>query len=460
MALMRDDAETFGHIAGEGVFLRPPQMSDYDDWARLRAESRPFLSPWEPTWPGDDLTRAAFRRRLRRYQQDMRDEAALPLFVFREEDGLLVGACNLSRISRGVMQSASLGYWVGHRYRRRGYTRAAVRAVASYAFERLDLHRIEAACIPANEASRSLLESLGFRLEGYARNYLKIDGAWRDHLLFALLRGDAMQSPDSGRAHDSALEADLAEALGAGRMQPHYQPVRDAKTGAIMGFEALARWPHPARGLLAAGSFVRVAERGGLARALTERMIGQAAAQLSGWRARGAADALYIGVNVSSFDLEGHALAEAVSAARSRHDLPRGAMRLEVTETEAMRDPAAAAAALHAAREAGAALALDDFGAGHSSLARLAQFPWSAVKTDAVFSAGLPGDAAGEAVLRAVVGLARELGLETVAEGVESEAAARRLGELGFDALQGHAIGMPAPADEAETLLNLRPAAP
>src|SRR5690606_13489162 len=108
---------------------------------------------------------------------------------------------------------------------RRGYTRAAVRALAGFAFDRLGLHRIEAACIPSNEPSRSLLESLGFRLEGYARNYLKIDGAWRDHLLFAVLREDGLQDPDSGRAHESAMEADLAEAVGSGLMRPHYQPV-------------------------------------------------------------------------------------------------------------------------------------------------------------------------------------------------------------------------------------------
>jgi ribosomal-protein-alanine N-acetyltransferase len=455
MALVREEAEASGPITGEGVFLRSPQISDYEDWARLRAESRAFLSPWEPTWPEDDLTRAAYKRRLRRYQQDMQDELALPFFVFRAEDGMLVGACNLSRISRGVLQSASLGYWAGQRYSRRGYTRAAVRALVGFAFDRIGLHRIEAACIPGNEPSRCLLESLGFRLEGYARNYLKIDGLWRDHLLFAILREDALFDPDSGRACESALEADLAEAVGKGLVEPHYQPVRALKTGALVGFEALARWRHPERGLLAASSFVNVAERGGLASALADRMIAGAAAQLAGWRARGADDSLYVAVNVSSGDLDGHAIANAVARARSRHGLPPGVLRLEVTETQAMRDAGAALAALNAAKAAGASLALDDFGAGHSSLARLAQFPFDAVKTDAVFSANLPDDRVSEAVLRSVVGLAKDLGLETVAEGVESEAAARALGRLGFDSVQGHAIGMPAPAADAERALRL-----
>jgi c-di-GMP-specific phosphodiesterase len=271
-----------------------------------------------------------------------------------------------------------------------------------------------------------------------------------------VLREDGLLGPDSGRARDSAMEADLAEAVGSGLMQPHYQPVRALKDGAIMGFEALARWPHPARGVLAAGSFLRVAERGGLAPALADRMIDGAAAQLAAWRARGAPAALYVGVNVSCADLEGRTIADAVSKARSAHALPKGALRLEVTETEAMRDADVALAALNAAKEAGASLALDDFGAGHSSLRRLAEFPFDAVKTDAAFSANLPGHRTNEAVLRAVAGLAKELGLETIAEGVESEAAARRLAELGFDAVQGHAIGMPAAAEDAEAFLNLR----
>lgn len=455
MALTRDEADHLGTIPGEGVFLRAPQMGDYEDWARLRAESRAFLKPWEPTWPGDDLTRAAFKRRIRRYHQDMREETALPLFVFRQEDGALVGACNLSAIRRGVLQSACIGYWVGQRHTRRGYIGAAVRATVTYAFERMGLHRIEAACIPENEPSRNLLEGLGFRLEGYARDYLKIDGRWRDHLLFAMLASEGLSAPGLTFVHDRALETDLAEAVGADLVEPYYQPIRACGDGAVIGFEALARWAHPARGLLSAESFLHVAERGGLAAALARRMIARTAAQLAEWRALGAPEHLYVAVNVASGDLAGVGLAEAVADARRRHNLPAGALRLEVTETEAMRDPDAAREALVAAKQAGAALALDDFGTGHSSLARLTQFPFDAVKTDRAFALGAPGKPENEAVLRAVVALARDLGLQTVAEGVETQAAAARLRELGFDAMQGHALGRPEPAVQAQRRLKI-----
>ncbi|MGF1464231.1 MAG: GNAT family N-acetyltransferase [Maricaulaceae bacterium] len=189
MALMRREPIAEG-LEGEGVWLRAPRYEDFEAWARLRARSRAFLTPWEPSWPPDDLTRPAFRRRLRRYARDIREGLAYPFFVFRAEDQALAGGCNLSNIRRGVQQTASLGYWVGDPFKRRGLMRAAVTAVLEYAFTDLGLNRIEAACIPCNEPSKALLEALGFRLEGCARRYLKINGAWRDHLLYAKLRGD------------------------------------------------------------------------------------------------------------------------------------------------------------------------------------------------------------------------------------------------------------------------------
>ena len=192
MALLRqisagDDAR---EVEGEGVLLRHPRQADYAEWAALRARSRAFLTPWEPTWPADDLTRPAFRRRLRRYARDVRDDQAYPFFVFSSRTGQLVGGCTLSNVRRGVAQTCSLGYWVGEPFQRQGLTAAAVRALIPFVFERLRLHRLEAACLPGNEASRALLVSCGFTQEGYARNYLRIDGAWRDHLLFAILAND------------------------------------------------------------------------------------------------------------------------------------------------------------------------------------------------------------------------------------------------------------------------------
>ncbi len=183
-------AETFELIEGDGVVLRRPQMSDFEEWARLRERSRAFLTPWEPTWAVDEFTRAAYRRRLRRYAKDLRDGIALPFLVFRDTDGALVGGCNLNNIRRGVLQAGALGYWVGEPFQRSGYTRAAVRAAVGFAFGAMELHRVEAACIPSNTASRRLLEQLGFSQEGVARSYLRINGVWRDHVLYALVKGD------------------------------------------------------------------------------------------------------------------------------------------------------------------------------------------------------------------------------------------------------------------------------
>ncbi len=177
-------------VAGEGVVLRPPQMSDCAEWAALREASRDFLTPWEPTWPVDDLTRSSFRRRIKRYCEDQRNDLAYAFFVFRKYDDVLLGGLTLANIRRGCAQAGSLGYWMGAPYARQGYMTAAVRAIVLFAFETLKLHRLEAACIPANVASVRLLEKTSFKREGFARQYLCIDGIWQDHLLFARLKDD------------------------------------------------------------------------------------------------------------------------------------------------------------------------------------------------------------------------------------------------------------------------------
>ena len=175
-------------IEGAGVFLRAPQSGDYAEWAALREASRAFLAPWEPTWPADDLTRSAFRRRLRRYAEDQRNDQAYAYFLFRSGDQVLVGGLTLANLRRGVAQAGSLGYWIGAPYAGRGYMSAAVTALIPYAFATLRLHRLEAACIPTNAASIALLERTGFAREGYAREYLCINGLWQDHLLYARLK--------------------------------------------------------------------------------------------------------------------------------------------------------------------------------------------------------------------------------------------------------------------------------
>lgn len=182
--------ETMPGIVGAGVTLRAPQSGDFTEWAALREMSRVFLTPWEPTWPPDDLTRGAFRRRLKRYVEDQRGDLAYAFLIFRNDDYAMVGGLTLANIRRGVAQAGSIGYWVGAPFARKGYMTAAVRALIPYSFNTLRLHRLEAACIPDNAASVRLLERTGFRREGYARGYLCINGIWQDHLLYARLKDD------------------------------------------------------------------------------------------------------------------------------------------------------------------------------------------------------------------------------------------------------------------------------
>jgi [ribosomal protein S5]-alanine N-acetyltransferase len=181
-------SEPLPSVAGEGVVLRMPQMTDHNDWATLREKSREFLTPWEPTWPEDDLSRSAFRRRIKRYAEDLRTEQGYAFLIFRTADNALVGGLTLANVRRGVAQAGSLGYWMGLPFARHGYMTAAVSAIIPFAFATLRLHRLEAACIPTNAGSIRLLENTGFVREGYARQYLCIDGTWQDHLLYARLK--------------------------------------------------------------------------------------------------------------------------------------------------------------------------------------------------------------------------------------------------------------------------------
>ncbi len=178
-------------IKGEGIYLRYPRMADYLQWSKLRHDSRAFLSPWEPSWATDELTRGAFRRRLKRYAKETRHDTAYAFFVFRSEDNALLGGCTLSNVRRGVTQCCALGYWVGERFSRQGYMTKAVRALVPFIFRTLGLHRIEAACLPENQPSQNVLDKAGFRKEGLAKRYLQINGDWQDHVLFALLAEEA-----------------------------------------------------------------------------------------------------------------------------------------------------------------------------------------------------------------------------------------------------------------------------
>jgi [ribosomal protein S5]-alanine N-acetyltransferase len=182
-------------IRGRRVVLRHPAMHDYAAWAELRALSRQHLTPWEPQWARDELTRSSFRRRMRQAQREVRDDMGYAYLIFGEAGATLIGGLNISNVRRGVAQAASLGYWMGTPHAGRGFMTDAVHAAVQFAFGALRLNRLEAACLPSNAASKRVLEKVGFRLEGRARRYLKIDGRWQDHDLYALLHDDPRPEP-------------------------------------------------------------------------------------------------------------------------------------------------------------------------------------------------------------------------------------------------------------------------
>ncbi|MBT8454585.1 MAG: GNAT family N-acetyltransferase [Rhodobacteraceae bacterium] len=177
-------------IETDRLTLRPPAHSDFRAWSSLRSESADFLVPWEPAWSPDHLGRKSFTNRVYWAQRSISGGTAVPLFIFRRSDQTLLGAITLDNIQRGPSQSGTLGYWIGETHARHGYMREAIGGVVHYAFETLDLSRIQAACLSENAASRGLLEKSGFKYEGVAQSYLQINGRWRNHVLYANLRAD------------------------------------------------------------------------------------------------------------------------------------------------------------------------------------------------------------------------------------------------------------------------------
>lgn len=174
----------------ERLTLRPPVHQDFRSWVALRSSSREFLSPWEPEWSADHLSRKAFSNRVYWANRSINAGTAMPLLLVRREDQMLLGAITLDNIRRGPALAGTLGYWTGEAFIRQGYMREAIETVVHYAFTHLELSRIEAACLPENIASRGLLERSGFKYEGVAQSYLQISGRWRTHVLYAALRGD------------------------------------------------------------------------------------------------------------------------------------------------------------------------------------------------------------------------------------------------------------------------------
>ena len=185
-------------IETERLILRAPVHSDYRAWVALRSSSREFLTPWEPTWSRDHLTRKAFTTRVNWAQRLINEGTGMPLFMARRSDNALVGAITLSNIRRGPAQAGTMGYWVGVQHTRQGYMREALTAMVNYAFTTVDISRIESACLPENKASRGVLEKCGYKYEGVAQAYLQINGRWRTHVLYAALRNDRRGRTSAG----------------------------------------------------------------------------------------------------------------------------------------------------------------------------------------------------------------------------------------------------------------------
>jgi len=175
---------------GGQLILRHPRWADFESWAQLRDNNREHLSPWEPRWGEAHLTRRSFRQRLSVLKKLANNGEAYAFHIFKNPGEHFIGACNVMQIQRSVSQSAQIGYWLGESFSGQGHGRAAVGRVCEFCFRDLGLHRLEAAVRPDNEPSIALLEAIGFQAEGRARGYLKIDGIWHDHIIYARLSSD------------------------------------------------------------------------------------------------------------------------------------------------------------------------------------------------------------------------------------------------------------------------------
>jgi EAL domain-containing protein (putative c-di-GMP-specific phosphodiesterase class I)/GGDEF domain-containing protein len=251
------------------------------------------------------------------------------------------------------------------------------------------------------------------------------------------------------------LEMEMREAIERKQFELFYQPIVDLPTGRLKAFEALMRWRHPEHGMVMPGEFIPVAEDTGMILQLGEFAAREAISQLARWQETfQAARNLQMNVNLSPTQLGFPGLFEMLAAELARTNVAPGAICLEVTESTLMQDKAAAAHTLRELRGMGVKIAMDDFGTGHSSLAYLHEFPIDMLKLDRTFVKRMCQDASGEAVVKAILQIARSFGLPMTAEGVETTREAFALVQMGCEFGQGYCFGRPAPAQQAERLLG------
>lgn len=176
------------NLKSQHIYLRFPMLDDYNEWARLRTESRDFLEPWEPLWPNDAHTLKRYKEHLARYIEGRKNGLFFVFFVFSNETNNLIGGISLGNIKRNVVQSGEIGYWCGKKYSGHGFMHESLELMIAFAFQQLKLHRLVAAAIPTNIRSIALLEKCGFAREGLMRACVKIHGDWQDHYLYSLLK--------------------------------------------------------------------------------------------------------------------------------------------------------------------------------------------------------------------------------------------------------------------------------
>ena len=263
------------------------------------------------------------------------------------------------------------------------------------------------------------------------------------------------RSMESDGLSQLALESDLRGAVGRGEIVPYFQPVVRLADGALSGFEALCRWRHPRRGVIPPDEFLPMAEEMGIMAELGAHMLRSSARQLATWRkTHPASGNLTVSVNLSTGEIHRPGLVEDVTGLIAKHRLPNGSLKLEITESDIMRDPEGAATVLRALRAGGAGLALDDFGTGFSSLSYLTRLPFDTLKIDRYFVRTMGANEGSAKIVKSVVKLGQDLNLEVVAEGVENAGMAAQLMELGCDYGQGFGYAPALSPQEAEVYLN------
>ncbi len=264
-------------------------------------------------------------------------------------------------------------------------------------------------------------------------------------------------APEMNRALEErrVLLRDLRAALATGGLEVHYQPKLSVHGGRIVGVEALLRWDHPERGPIPPGAFVPLAEECGLIEELGEWVLERACRDMLGHAG------LSLAVNLSPAQFRRRDLVGRIDRILDRTGFPPARLELELTESAVFADPARALSTIEALKQRGIRIVMDDFGTGYSSLSQLHRFPFDAVKIDRSFVARLDADDGARAIVRAIVSLGRNLGLEVVAEGVETGTQLQHLRAVGADQAQGYATGRPMPASELATLLaGVAPGAP